>query len=408
MGTNLVYQAQENGCGYAAVKMMLIHLSGEEAYRHADEPIVEEAPSLASIIAYAKGFGLSLEAYHVGKRDEIAENKVFPLLVLLQEGELLHMVFLQKKRGKRYLILDPSAGKRWMDEKDLIASFACVVLMVDSFQAIPSTLERKARPVSLRRQIALIFTSMMPLSCLIGGLLILEHEWGKILSMCLFSVGIGSVVVDWLLKKRWIRQFDQDYSGGIDDENVRLRKEKFIHYHRYKAAAFSSTVSFSISILGVAAAGLLFALQSVSLCIGMSIVIVYVTIDQIYLSPKRKKEKLRLASLERQYQSTKRAEIERKVMLRSIQKEGDRFSHHLSVRYFLSAIICFGAALLACYLDDSITLASILFNALWMVFFLRQCNGIFTHAEALEEKRKEESYFLLHFVPSDVAKEEKL
>ena len=111
----MIYQAQEKGCGYAAIKNLLA-LNGFPRAEALEEPsIAEKAPSLGELIAYASEFGLTLSGYKFLEPSGLATTDAFPLLCVLEEGERSHLVLVKRGRGERYLGCDQAkarGGKR--------------------------------------------------------------------------------------------------------------------------------------------------------------------------------------------------------------------------------------------------------------------------------------------------------
>ena len=179
-----VCQIQDKGCGYAAVKGLLVYLGLGEGYAYAYEPKADKAPSLKEVISYARGLGLGLEGYTcLGSDEAFAENEL-PVLALVEEGGEEHLVGIYKRLGTHYLIADPMVGYRHIPIYSFQRKWTGIYLSISS---IPIRFLPGKMGLSKAGELILLgFLSLLPTPFVLLGIDVLGWNWP-----CLYYLGLA-------------------------------------------------------------------------------------------------------------------------------------------------------------------------------------------------------------------------
>ena len=396
----LIYQRQEKGCGFACVKMALAKQSHRKEYRHLEEPkIYGVAPSLREIIQYASAHGLILKAYRLSNPKKIVDFLKEPVLAMIQEDGLTHMVYLRKKRGKTFFLYDPSKGKRRCKEKEFFSSFTGIFLKKEHYEEKEDSFQK---PIFLPRRTIFLLDLLKSFSVLLvflGFYFVDEQGSFPITVGLLGGFAILTVLSRSLLSKK-MRQFDEKYLDSLLLIEPRKRKEAYLHFHRFKAAICSREPNLFAGALEIAALLVLFSLNELWMGMAMLFIFLLLLLERGLLYPKLAKKEEELSRAEEDFLSDSRTPGHEKVdaaKLSSLTYSlADRFCYR---DYLLLAIEAF-LALAVSFLSSSSTSLNGFFVWLMGLYLFGEESGKFLSCFfGKEDFRKEEAYFLGHFAP---------
>ena len=119
-----VYQGDEEGCGLASLKMLLLDLTKKKGYRYLTSD-KEEDLSLEDIRQMAFKEGVDIKWKRCSKEEDLLTATTFPLLILLKGEGKGHLVYLKKAKKGRFLVYDPAIGKKWLKKEELVKDYLC-------------------------------------------------------------------------------------------------------------------------------------------------------------------------------------------------------------------------------------------------------------------------------------------
>ena len=381
MRTELVYQSQRQGCGYACVKMALIHSSHRRDFAFASEkPIAGQAPSFADLIAYGRSYGLKLAGYKVWDSREVLMNRnLYPFIAIRDE-----VVFY-----------DPSAGKRRLPTSSFASILQNYVLIEEGYEDVSQPIKAK-RPVAALTQLSGTVLSLFPSFLLLSGLLLLSF----IPELGFWSIGLflGSLLASMggrLYLSSRLKRFDDHYLDGVDDGDPSLRKERYLHYHAYKAAVFSTAPQLLSSLFELLAAFSFLSFADLQLGLSLAILILLLCLKHLLTRPALEKKSARIERMEKTFLSG--APGDRKALLRGLKEESESFSFAYLIDHAFGSFL---ALCLACLslLPSSFSAERFLFVGMSLLFVSSLVEKCFDSAKKLKKKKAEEGYFRLHFM----------
>ena len=406
-----VFQSQAKGCGYAAIKMALIHASGREDFAYAPEPrIVSRAPSIADLVIYGERYGLCLEAYRVADPYELERNTEFPLLLVIKENRLTHMVYLIRRTRRHYIVLDPAKGRRRLPLEKLHSLFTGAFLCERGYyEKVP--LFKKKEPISRRAKVLDAGLSFAPSLFLVAGLFCLDFAplW---VGMALLGLGVTSLVAAKILKLHEFKQFDRRYGNRLLVDDEKDRTMLYTHFCAYKGLAFSTLGGFLTSFLEIASVFAMFLYRDfisgrppyfaavLGFALAMGVLV------NILDGPRQKEALEAVEERENEFLHGNLSQKKRKIGLLSLFASSSSFAAFLLAKegFTLGASIVLSAVTMV--LSSSFDFVFFVYYALGIAFMLRCLNSCFAAGESLEKKQREEPYFVFHFLNDDNDKSE--
>ena len=397
MKTKIVYQSQEKGCGYAAVKMALIHMSKRKDFAYAEEPEIEGmAPSLLDIKEYALNHGLSLEVFRTKDPSELLDNKEYPLLLILNESKSTHMVYLERKRRKDYVVYDPKRGKRYIPHEDLHRVFSGTFVSLLSYRELGQSFQKK-KDKTRRWNLVDAFFSFLPLPFLLLGMSTLE---GYVLAIPItfFLLSLTSVFIGRFIKIASFKAFDRNYGRFLLHNDPLKRRSLYTHYCQYKAYAFTSlgqfaaTLAETIGLVSILAIRNLFFGTLLCLAILMSVLLV------ILDTPREKKTLVMIEEKEDTFLNVRLSEEDRKTALLGVFASSTSYASFLLSRETFTFVISVAFSSIAMAITGLASLETFIFYCLSIHIVVSLTIETFKSYEGVEKKRKEEPFFLRYFV----------
>ncbi len=380
--------------------MALAHYSRERSFAHLEEPpIYGKAPSLRELMEYAAKHGLILKAYRMGKKEKIARYLDEPVLALVQEDGLSHMVYLRKGRFGRYILLDPARGKRRLKEAAFLNIFAGIFLKKDSFVPKP---EQIPKPTFVKRGTMMILNLARSVSVLLVflALYFVDEEGSFPLTVALFSSFALLSVFSRAFSSKKMREFDLVYLDSLYGIEPRKRKEAYLHFHRFKAGIFSREPSLWAGALEIAALLVLFSLNELWMGVAMLGLCLALVLERAALYPKLLRRGEELARLEEDFLTDSRTPGHEKVTAKELSALTYRVADLTIYRDYLFMAVEVLLALGVAFLSDSSTSLNAFF--VWLMglyLFGEECQKFFSALFGRDEFLKEEAYFLGHFAP---------
>lgn len=395
-----VYQTQEKGCGFATVKMALIHASRRRAYAYLEEPRADSAPDIATLLDYARKHGLHMRAFKTPSPEELLTAAEFPVILVLREEGPLHMVYVASRRGRRFHVLDPKRGSSWVKGERLAGAFTGIYLKIESYEEGGDDVSRLGRrPVPLFGSALPTILAFLPMAFMSLGLVLLDYSFPPWAVLTAFLATIGaSICQRWHLLAS-MRRFDKRYLCGIDEPFLRQRKALYVHYHAFKRAAFVSRGEVLGHFATIAAAFLLFFLHDIYLAASCGIGFALLCLIHLLFSPSISRLERAAEEDEERYLHGSLGEMARQDTLAALSSRAERYGRILGAKEVGLFLLALALSSFACYCASAFALQPFLFDFLSICFFLFEGERVFRLEPLLGEKEKEETYFRVHILP---------
>ena len=395
--STLIYQNQKRGCGYASIKMMLCHYSKKKEFRYLEEPpCYDEAPSLSDLIRYAERHGLYLKAYRYKEVSRLGENKFYPLLALLEEDGLSHLVYVERKAFGHFYILDPARGRRKLKEESFYKIFTGVFIIEEEYRAKEERIASPRYLDPLRTFISCLLSSASFLS-LFASFYFVDDSGGLLLpillfcSFCLFVV-LERGFLSWSMKK-----FDRSYISSLSTMPYGTRREAYIHYVTFKAGIFSRAPSLVSGALEIAALGVLFWLNEEWMGRAILSLFVLLLLTEALWGPWFRKKSKEVEESEDAFLGGYTYEKDDRRLISDLLRGSYRLAGFQAMRGYAFFLIELLLAFAVTYLSGSISLNAFFlwFMSLW--FLGDEFQKCMKTLLSKDELLKEEAYFLSHF-----------
>ena len=396
---HLVYQAQEKGCGFATVKMALIHMSHDPRYAFLPEPHVVSGPDLATLISYAEEAGLHLRGYHAEPVDLLVHAE-FPLLVLLREEGKLHMAFLYKWKRSHYVLLDPAKGKRILSKQELSSLLSGDFLRIEGYEKKGDVLLWDWRQGRLepRVRLAQIAFAFLPIVFLGAGLWSLDHGLHPLIVLSCLGLTVLSSLGEKALLLRAMERFDNRHMDGIDAKDLKRRRDLYVHYHAYKRAAFVGLGEVLGRFASTFAALAFFLLHDLYLALASSIGVAALALLEFLLKDKRRYLEGKAESCEGSYLFALVNKPRREELRNDVSRASKSYARVLFLQqtaaFALSLALAGGFSLLG----GAFSTLRLVFYLLTLTYVLFEAQKLFHSGSLLEARQREEPYFLLNIV----------
>ena len=392
----MIYQAQEKGCGYAAIKNLLALNGFPRAEALEEPPIAEKAPSLGELIAYASEFGLTLSGYKFLEPSGLATTDAFPLLCVLEEGERSHLVLVKRRRGASYLVCDPSEGERWQKEGELLGKFGGVYLKQLSYEP------KEAKASHLPRIKKPPFAYVLPIfpvleaSIAFFAVSFFSSESNFLLLLLLMAAYCLLILSRSVFLMAGMEQFDARWSRGLAAMERSKREEGLRHYLAYKKASILPWVNLPENVACFAFVFFLVALNEPLFASLTLIPFAAFFLEKALLWRRDKRKRQEISLEEKEFVASEESAAERAAQLNSLFfKVGSYTRKELSVKAIL-VLLCLVSSCLG-LLSGEFACNRFLLFVFSSLYLLSLGEKIFLDAESIQTERRERSYFYHHF-----------
>ncbi len=311
---NIIYQEDENGCGIASTRMLLVRLAKHRGYKFL--PLEGHPPySLEELRLASSKEGVDLVFKKVSDPNSLKANKKWPILLLLKGGTNGHLVLAVRRFGKRTLIYDPAEGKTWVKTDRLLERWGGVYGegTISEKRRCPYRKPAFIKIASLLIPSLLAITSCL---CLFAGFYFVNEEGNYLFPILFFGAYGLCEIAERLLTVKAMKSFDGKWLATIyDPDSDRLRKN-FERYYSFKRNAFPLWLDFfegAASALGLL---ILVGINEPSFFAAAGGMMLYLIVAGITLTKNLAKRKL---LLEKNEQALFKNGYQKEVKLRALK-----------------------------------------------------------------------------------------
>lgn len=361
----------ENSCGLGCLIMLLVDYSKDKDYVYLESPKKDGALNLQELSELSHREGLLLDVLKVDDKEELYNNKDFPLMLVTNVEKQSHMVILDGIRGKYAYLRDPALGKRKVKLDDLISSWSGIYLKPGEYKGSGYSYPVPKRPRSKGLLQSLAF-GIVSYALLALGLYFISDEGSFIVTLlCL----LGYAVLEILGKKmalKGLNEFDTLYLHRI------ALKGNYDLYCRYKTYYFSSPLSVVASVVSAGFLIVLFLMNDFSFLIPLGLLLGYLFLDCFLLEPKHEEKSFALEAMEKAVAKEKTVGG-REEILDGLFKGGASEGNAIAYRKALLLLVEAVGALVGVLLGPSISLNAFLLSFFALHAVGEALKGLFTY-----------------------------
>ena len=328
-----IQQTSQHDCGYTVVKMLLANLNKDEHYLYF--PHSAKNSSLEELISFAMEHGTMLKAIKVNDKETLKKNEEFPLLMVIHQDDVSHMVYLYKEDKKYVYYYDP-IGKFVKERyEDFFLKWKGVALKVDSYEERPCYFI-PPKLIERNDQISFILLILLSgISCLLGVYFISKDSY-----IYLPAIFFTLMVVGEILLKRFsihlLRKSDEKMTYKIKT------KEYFsfhLIYEKYKSSLLVSNISFFSSLFLILFLTIIMIMNDEKNFIFVISPLCLSLFNFIYLNPRREKKELLIEEKEAKLMNEKKEEVAKELM-NEIREDSYQYAEKENViKYFMIFIM---------------------------------------------------------------------
>lgn len=253
MGMKIIRQADEQGCGLAALRTLLVHLSHDRHYAYLT---MEGHPpySLSSLQKAATKEGLTVEFRRAVAVSSIRQGERFPLLAIMKKDGREHMVIVERAVRGGLLLADPAKGHRRVRYEDFEKDWTQIYGEIISYERKKCTY-RKTKIVPAGAMVLGISVELLANVSLLVGFYFMNGEGSFLLPVGAFLAFALFTILRRVLSTDTLKKFDGRWMGLTFDEDPKRFKTNYERYHSFKRNLLVCPFDFcsSLCLLGALA-----------------------------------------------------------------------------------------------------------------------------------------------------------
>ena len=396
---NFVYQGDEEGCGLATLKMLLLDLTKKKGYRYLTSE-KETDISLEDIRQIAFKEGVDIKWKRASSKEELLLASSFPLLILLEGSNKGHLVYLKKATKKKFLVYDPAIGKRWMKKEDFIKDFSCVYgePVLFSVESCPYT---KPKIFSKKGFFLSSFTSLLGIVSLYFGLYLLGNEDSYIVVAILLSLygllSVGSRLINGFFS----RMFDKRWLKYVPSNSKKKLAKNYERYYAFKSSTFPAVMTIVEGVSVVFGLSFLFGLNDPYFYVSAIGLSIYLALESGIFRKKVVKKKESLVLAEENLLQGKDNIREQLKKMSSISNKAFQIGEGITYVQIIYMAVAIGLAFIPSMMSENFTLNYFLFHFFGLLGLGQGIRSLLNFFENRSERERAYVYFLDNFVKKE-------
>ena len=242
-----VEQIKEKDCAFSCLKILLATVHKNKNYLLYPQDQEDHPYSLKDIITLAEKEGVILNAFRLLNKEDIYKEKKFPILALVKDNNLLHMIVIYKIRGKKIYIGDPKKGKVKLNEEDFFKIWNNELLLINDIKKAnykPLKIKSFDKPIVVISAIFQIF-SYLALSI---AIFFINDEVPFFVPLLLFFIYILLEFAHKQITIYGMKKFDQEINNSLPI-NCFQEKTFYQNISKYKSSFFLIPIQIISSVL---------------------------------------------------------------------------------------------------------------------------------------------------------------
>ncbi|MBR6226070.1 MAG: hypothetical protein IKQ78_02560 [Bacilli bacterium] len=394
-----VYQGDEEGCGLATLKMLLLDLTKKKGYRYLTSE-KETDISLEDIRHIAFKEGVDIKWKRASSKEELLLATSFPLLILLEGSNKGHLVYLKKGTKKKFLVYDPAIGKRWVKKEDFIKDFSCVYgePVLFSVENCPYT---KPKIFSKKGFFLSSLTSLLGIASLYFGLYLLGNEDSYIVVAILLSLygllSVGSRLINGFFSRR----FDKRWLKYVPSNSKKKLAKNYERYYAFKSSTFPAVMTIVEGVSVVFGLSFLFGLNDPYFYVSAIGLSIYLALESGIFRKKVVKKKESLVLAEENLLQGKDNIREQLKKMSSISNKAFQIGEGATYVQIIYMAVAIGLAFIPSMMSENFTLNYFLFHFFGLLGLGQGIRSLLNFFENRSERERAYIYFLDNFVKKE-------
>ena len=394
-----VYQGDEEGCGLATLKMLLLDLTKKKGYRYLTSE-KEADISLEDIRQIAFKEGVDIKWKRASSKEELLLASSFPLLILLEGSNKGHLVYLKKATKKKFLVYDPAIGKKWVKKEDFIKNFSCVYgePVLFSVESCPYT---KPKIFSKKGFFLSSFASLLGIGSLYFGLYLLGNEDSYILVAIFLSLygllSVGSRLINGIFSRR----FDKRWLKYVPSNSKKKLAKNYERYYAFKSSTFPAVMTIVEGVSVVFGLSFLFGLNDPYFYVSAVGLSLYLALESGIFRKKTVKKKESLVLAEENLLQGKDNIKEQFKKMSQISNEAFQIGEGTTYVQIIYMAVAIGLSFIPSLMSDNFSLNYYLFHFFGLLGLGQGIRSLLNFFENRSERARAYVYFLENFVKKE-------
>ncbi len=393
---SVIYQRQHYGCGYACVKMALIYLSSRKDYALIEEDDLDGPMTLKDVIRLASGYGLALE----GMKGPLETCPDGSIMLIHGDKGCTHMAFYVGRRGKRHLLLDPSAGRLLLSEEDMARIYGGAFLRTISFLSMDGTFPKDMVFPLRKTLLPVTIATLLPnILLLLSMFLLTLAKVPLFLPVISLSLALVAIALSRLVFLHQMKRFDDTFlERQVPGENEDWTPF-LADYQSFKGLLFTTLPSTISCVTTLLISGLFLSLLDPYL--GIALLLGLGVLGLFYLTTKGRKLQIesdiniaeRLLSYD--------CGLPKAPLLHRVSQLSDRYGkYQYSFEIITVALsLLFSVGLL--FLEGRIEIGNLILYGLGLYYCFQSALRLLRFPAQYEQQKKKEGYFMQQFNPKE-------
>lgn len=386
---DFIFQGDEHSCGYACLRMFIILKRRNKDFRNLT--ILKRPPySLYDLQECAKASGMNLSFKKAENLESLKDNLVFPLLLVLKEGDQSHMVLLRKSKKGKFLIYDPARGKDWIKQDVIIGKWTGIFGDGEVVEERDCNCPKADSPDN--------WYYVSSAACLTFGIAFLGlgffflNQDGNFLVPV---IAFASYALLEVLRKRlalfFMKKFDDKFLPYLEMSEAEYLEKDFKQYQLYKKDVFSDFVIMLASLLLVGSLGTLIGINSPSFFISLAGLISYQIIQTVFMGRNIKKQERCLEEDERMIIKDKLNNLD---TVKAVQEKAYSISNQLDFQRTLEMVVMLFLSLIPFVVSENFSLNYYLLHFFSLTALNSSIHEVVEYHLRIGDRQKNKDYFL--------------
>lgn len=397
---HFLYQSDEDTCGLACLRMLLIVLKKQRSYRYLT---LEDKPpySLLSLKEAARKEGVDIVWKEASRKSDLASNASWPILLILESRSNTHMVLAKKSKKDKILIYDPDKGKKWIQSDELIENWTgkfgeCSLIEGEEGHKI-----EKSNPFPIKDYLIPAGLSLLSVVFMALAFYFIKDDGNGVNSYLFPLTFFGLFAIAFILKRNYmmraLKRFDTNHLQEIYEEDMARFKKNYVRYYSFKKTNYPDYIALFEGMVTTASLLVLFGLNDPFFVFGGMMMLLYEVFASLVLRRKLGKREMEIMEGESLLFGNKRKEEEVRASIEKLNEDGYKFADGISAIRLVAVFYILVVTILHIIYSGRISLNFFLFNFFTYFAISEGYKNVFAFFENGKTRQIDFLYFLEHF-----------
>lgn len=399
---NFVYQGDEESCGLASLKMLLLDLTKKKGYRYlkvdASQPL-----SLEEIRKIAWKEGVHIEWKKALTKESILNCDSFPMLVMLEGENRGHLVYLKKGTKKKVLVFDPATGPKWYKREDLAERFSLIYgeVFLDS---VNKCSYRKPKIVSMWSVVLPSLMSFIGIGFLFAALYLIGNEDTQIAAGISLGMYGLFMILSRFLGSIFSKSFDKRWLKYVPSSDKKRLAKNYERYYAYKSTTLPAFTILLESICSVFGLVFLFGFNEPLFCLASIALTIYLFVESQAFRKKSEKEKIDLGLEEESLFSSIKPKKEQIKMIKDINTKANKIGEKSTYARIIYVAVVAALSAITPLFSENISLNFYLFQFFALIGLGQAIRSLLYFFETRVARERAYVYFCDNFANKESAR----